>query len=190
MATKADTLKRELLDKIGDLQGELEDKAMYVNDAELLKHIDEILAYKTKIEDAEADTPFWAKEYELLKARKDLEWNCEQAKTLQDAVICGANMTLLIDEEIDDYERQAVGYVDEDGTFELYGEFDGRKLDIIPVEFYSLDRDDDGYTTAIFRRLPEYACIACGKKLDEPDTSYCDKCWADEQKRLNNNEEK
>lgn len=91
--------------------------------------------------------PFWALEYDYTKARQHLEGECFQAQTLQDAILCGANMTYL--------DGEQVGYVGEDGTFEKYGEWlDGSKSELclsdIEVEFDRLDRDEDGYTIAHF----------------------------------------
>lgn len=85
--------------------------------------------------------PFWKLESEYLNERADLEWECDHAKTLEDAVKCGANMTW--------FEGRAVGWVNEDG--DIQDAVEG--LDYgTEVEFYGLDRDDDGYTIAEFKR--------------------------------------
>ena len=102
-----------------------------------------------KLFQAREDKPFWSVEYGYLKKRAQLESDCYNAKTLQDAIICGANMTYL--------DGEQVGYLAPDGAFELYGEWlDGDKAELclsdIAVEFSSLDRDDDGYTVARFER--------------------------------------
>ena len=92
--------------------------------------------------------PFWELEHEYMKAREGLESACCRAENLLDAIKCGANMTYL-----DDDKR--VGYLDEDGELELYGDFEKKteqELKDIKVEFSMLDRDDDGYTVACFDR--------------------------------------
>lgn len=150
--TKATEMKTLLFSKLADLEGELEDKAMYVNDSELLKHIDEILELNNKIADQEANTPFWAKEYDLKQERENLESMCYDAKTLQDAILCGANMTYLYTASGD---TDQVGYLrEDDGTFEIYNaNYEDRNLSEIEVEFDHLDEDGDGYTIALFREL-------------------------------------
>lgn len=102
-----------------------------------------------KLFQAKEDKPFWSVEYDYLNKREQLEDDCYNAKTLQDAIICGADMTYL--------DGEQVGYLETDGTFELYGEWlDGDKaglcLSDIEVEFCSLDRDDNDYTVAFFER--------------------------------------
>ena len=86
--------------------------------------------------------PFWLQESKYLSARNDLEWECEHAKTLAEAVRTGANMVWV--------DNAQVGWLNEDGTLSLYEDFKGKED--MPVEFYSLDRDDDGYTIALFKR--------------------------------------
>lgn len=93
------------------------------------------------------DKPYWAIEYACLKAREDLESECWNAETLQDAILCGANMTYL--------DGKRVGYVEEDGVIEKYDEWnDGDKAELclsdIKVEFEELGYDADGYTVAYF----------------------------------------
>lgn len=93
------------------------------------------------------DKPFWAKEYELLEARSNLERDCYNAESLYEAILCGANMTHL--------NGKNVGYVDESGEIQLYGDFEEyteEQLKAVKVSFYTLDRDDDGYTVAYFNK--------------------------------------
>lgn len=107
--------------------------------------------------------PFWALEDEYNEARSNLERDCYDAENLYDAIMTGANSIRL------DYKM--VGWLDEDGTpniseefmvendLDLYddnGKFVGEeKLKAIKVDFYSLDRDDDGYTIALFNKVEE-----------------------------------
>lgn len=96
------------------------------------------------------DKPYWAKEYELLEARSNLESDCNEARTLYDAILCGANMTHL--------NGKQVGYVDEDGEFQLYGDYETyteEQLQAVKVDFYGLDTDADGYTVAYFNKIGE-----------------------------------
>lgn len=90
---------------------------------------------------------FWVKEYECLKAREILESNCYDAHTLKDALDTGANSIRLLDK---DGDLTYVGYLDEDGDYQLNND----EIDLnMRVEFNSLDRDEDGYTIAIFERF-------------------------------------
>lgn len=108
--------------------------------------------FSANISITETGRPFWSVEYECKKARERLENECWNAETLQDAMICGANMTYL--------DGEQVGYTNEDGVFEKYGEWlDGSKSELclsdIKVEFDRLDRDEDGYTVAYFNSKEE-----------------------------------
>lgn len=98
----------------------------------------------------EYDKPFWAKEFELMKDRSNLEQDCYDAHNLYDALMTGANSIRLDD--------KMVGYLGEDGEFELYDDYEvytAEDLKKVSVEFYGLDRDDDGYTIALFNKVKE-----------------------------------
>lgn len=105
--------------------------------------------------------PFWSQENDLMEARNNLERDCWDAHNLFDAILTGANSIRL--------DGEFVGWVGEDGIpdiddyfmeankLDLYdnnGKFVGKeKLRAIEVEFDTLDRDDDGYTIALFKRV-------------------------------------
>lgn len=90
------------------------------------------------------DLPFWAVEYEYKKRKDNFEADCIEAKTLQDAIICGANMTYL--------DGEKVGYLAEDGIIETEEKYREKCLSDIEVEFVELGEDADGYTVAYYRR--------------------------------------
>lgn len=93
--------------------------------------------------------PFWAIEYEYLEARDNLERDCAEAENLLEAVECGANMTWLIR----DGKQIPVGYLAEDYEFIRDYNFKEKELKHIKVMFEALDRDEDGYTTAVFKEM-------------------------------------
>ena len=89
--------------------------------------------------------PFWSEEDDYLERYVDFLYDCEHAYNLRDALACGANMTHL--------NGKQVGYMDEHGHFELYGDFIGKtdeELEKIEVMFDCTDKDLDGYTVAYF----------------------------------------
>ena len=92
--------------------------------------------------------PFWRYEYDYKQQREALESACYDAETLKDALDTGVNSIRLA--EHNDYSGfEYVGYLGEDGEYQLADE----DIDLnTPVEFYSLDRDDDGYTIALFNK--------------------------------------
>lgn len=96
------------------------------------------------------DKPFWSMEHDLMEARSNLERDCWNTSDLMDAILTGANSIRL--------DGEFVGYVDEDGELQLYGEFETfteEQLRAVKVEFDTLDRDEDGYTIALFNRVEE-----------------------------------
>ena len=106
-----------------------------------------------------AGQPFWSMEHDLMEARSNLERECWETGNLYDAILCGANMTHLLvnDDDLADHDSM-VGYLDENGEFQLYGDWEAytaEELEAIKVEFYSLDRDEDGYTIALFKKVKE-----------------------------------
>ena len=92
--------------------------------------------------------PFWAYEDDLFKMRDKLESECEQATTLKQALDTGANSIRLQEDGQETY----IGYLDEDGSYRLANDYIDLDLD---VNFLQLDRDDDGYTIAIFEKVIE-----------------------------------
>lgn len=95
------------------------------------------------------EKPFWNIEYNYLKAKSVFESNCQEAKTLQDAIICGANMTYL--------NGTKVGYLETDGTFELQSGWEDKNLSDIEVQFDEIGEDGDGYTVAYFSEVKKPA---------------------------------
>ena len=97
-----------------------------------------------------ATQPFWALEHDLMEARSNLERDCWDAENLFDAILTGANSIRL--------DGEMVGYLDENGELQLYGDWEAyteEELKAVEVEFDTLDRDDDGYTIALFNKVEE-----------------------------------
>lgn len=94
--------------------------------------------------------PFWSMEHDLMEARSNLERDCWGAENLLDAILTGANSIRL--------DGEMVGYLDENGELQLYGDWEAyteEELKAVKVEFDTLDRDEDGYTIALFTRVKE-----------------------------------
>lgn len=82
-------------------------------------------------------------EDEYLEMRDNLESDCDHATTVGEALETGVNYV----EINEDGERHHVGYMDTNGNHiildEIYGEGD-------EIAFYGLERDEDGYTIAVY----------------------------------------
>lgn len=94
--------------------------------------------------------PFWSTEDDYLESYTDLIYDCEHAYNLRDALACGANMTKLDGED--------VGYLNENGGFDLWGGYIGmtdEELEKIKVQFVDDEKDMDGYTIVLFKRVKE-----------------------------------
>lgn len=89
---------------------------------------------------------FWSIELDYKEAREQLERECYEARTLFDALMTGANSIRL--------DGRYIGYVMEDGTLDITEEpfcrMTDKMLGEIRVEFDQLDRDEDGFTIALF----------------------------------------
>ena len=113
-----------------------------------------------------ATQPFWSMEHDLMEARSNLERDCWEAENLFDAILTGANSIRL--------DGDMVGYLDENGELQLYGDWEAyteEELEAVKVEFDTLDRDEDGYTIALFTSVKK-------KAIDE-------KVWAEIDRREN-----
>lgn len=96
------------------------------------------------------DKPYWAKFYELQEERNNAESDAQDAGNLYDAILCGFNMTYL--------DGEMVGYLDEDGKFQLYDkyvDYTEEQLQAIKVEWCGFDYDGDGYPIVYYVSVKE-----------------------------------
>lgn len=90
---------------------------------------------------------FWEIEADYLEKRRDIEYACEDADNLKDAILTGINLVYV--------DGEWAGYLQTDLNFALYGEFEHmteKELSEVKLEFIMLDEDDDGYTIAKYER--------------------------------------
>ena len=92
--------------------------------------------------------PFWSIEKDYLDRRESVARACSCATTLKEALETGVNSIRV--KTPTGFAEDYVSYLAENGDFDLAPAYEDKNLDKIKVEFYSLDRDDDGYTVGIF----------------------------------------
>lgn len=93
---------------------------------------------------------FWEIEADYLEKRRDIEIECEEAENLRDAILTGINLVYV--------DGDWGGYLQPDGNFALYGEFEGmteEELSKVGVEFIAIAEDEDGYTVAKYNKKGE-----------------------------------
>lgn len=85
-------------------------------------------------------------ELDYKEARDNFERECYEANNLYDALMTGANSIRL--------NGKYIGYVEENGDFDIteapFDVMTDRQLGCVKVEFDGLDRDEDGFTIALF----------------------------------------